>query len=201
MKLILATKNPGKLRELRSMLSGSGWDIQDLAQAGVEVDVIEDGATYAENARKKALAVAEVSGFFTLADDSGLEIDALNGMPGVHSSSYLSPDATYEERCQAILREMRHLPEKLRSARFRCVMCLVDPKQNEHYFEGICEGTIAFQARGKGGFGYDPIFIPEHFSQTFAELPEQVKNSISHRAKALRQVILHLTKAYGQTGH
>jgi len=148
--------------------------------------------TFAENACKKAREAARATGMMTLADDSGLEIDALGGEPGVRSARYCGQDASDADRNRSILQNMVTIPEGKRTARFRCVMCLVSPEGEERRFEGVSEGRIAHQARGSSGFGYDPIFVPEGHSRTFAELGPEIKNRMSHRAKALRQVVKYM---------
>jgi len=191
-RLLLASRNPGKLAELTAMLEGTGWEACDYAALGLDVNVKEDGETFAENAEKKARAGVEASGLLTLADDSGLEVDALGGEPGVHSARYCGEQAGDEARCRAVLLRMVAVPEARRTARFRCVVCLADPAGRDVVFEGRCEGRIAHHARGRYGFGYDPIFIPDGFALTFAELGAETKNRMSHRAAALRQVLDHL---------
>ncbi len=154
--------------------------------------VEESGSTFAENARLKARAVAAVYRRWTLAEDSGLEVDALGGEPGINSARYAGRDATDHERVQLVLDRMVAVPWERRTARFRCVACLIDPSSQEYLFEGVCEGHIAPRPRGTSGFGYDPIFIPEGYSRTFAELGPEVKDALSHRAKALQQVLAFL---------
>ncbi len=197
MKLVFASRNEGKLVEVRQCLVGSGWQVIDPASIGLTLDVQEDGKTMAENAARKARAAVRTTGVLALADDSGLEVDALGGDPGVHSARYCGQGATDIDRYRAILHRMVEVPEEKRTARFRCVMCLAEPDGGEHFFEGVCEGRIAHHARGSSGFGYDPIFVPEGFSMTFAELGLDTKNRISHRARALHQVIEFL-RTYAQ---
>jgi len=148
------------------------------------IDVEETGTTYAENAELKARAYAQVSNILTLADDSGLEIDALGGAPGVQSARYLGSEISYEERFRVILEQLKGLPLDRRSARFRCVIALVEPLGNIRMVEGVVEGVIAEGPRGTNGFGYDPIFSLPELGKTFAELEPEHKNRISHRARA-----------------
>ncbi len=197
MKLLLATRNRNKVREIQQALEGTGWQVVMLSDVPGAPDVEEDGATFQENALKKARSAARASKLWTLAEDSGLEIDALGGGPGVRSSRYAGEGASDAERIRKVLGQLTSVPDERRTARFRCVMCLVDPAGKENCFEGRCEGRIAQNARGSSGFGYDPIFIPDGYDQTFAELGLAVKGKISHRARALRQVVTYLRKTAG----
>jgi len=156
------------------------------------LDVDETGTTFEENARLKALTCARHTGLFTLADDSGLQVDALNGMPGVYSARYAGPDAGDAERYQKLLHELCQVPAGQRSARFRCVIALAWPDGRCETFEGSCEGEITFEPQGQHGFGYDPVFyMPEH-SRTMAQLPAELKNRISHRARATALALARL---------
>lgn len=192
MKLLLATRNQDKVAEMRRALEGTGWQVLMLSDFGDAPDVEEDGVAFEENALKKARSAAKVAGLWTLAEDSGLEVDALGGEPGVKSARYAGEGASYADLVRKVLGLLVAVPEERRTARFRCVMCLIDPGGRETCFEGRCEGRIAPSARGSSGFGYDPIFVPEGYSQTFAELGLGVKGRISHRARALEQVIEYL---------
>jgi len=209
--LLLATRNPGKVREIESILADSGWSFSSL-QAFPDVSTPDEtSATYAENAILKARFYAEATGMCALADDSGLEVDALNGAPGVHSARFAALDtgadgnSTDAENSAKLLRLLKHVPLEKRTARFRCVLALAPAarEQNEsaspvcyanetelqiELFEGICEGRILVESRGTSGFGYDPLFVPNGFDRTFAELGETEKNQISHRAKALKKL-------------
>ena len=188
MKLLVATQNPGKKREYRELLASLEAEIRFPDDLGLHLDVREDGTTYAQNARKKAERYARASGLLTLADDSGLEVDALEGAPGIHSARYAA--GTDADRVEALLDELRGVPWDDRTARFRCVLVIVLPADDDVYqVEGICEGVIAREPRGEHGFGYDPVFyLPEHGS-TMAELPEEEKNRISHRARAVQSAL------------
>ncbi len=192
MKLLLATRNPGKLAELEALLDGSGWEAVMLDAYPAAGEVEETGATFEENARIKARAAFRHSRIWTVAEDAGLEVDALGGEPGVLSARYAGPGATDSDRCRKLLAKMIAVPDERRTARFRCVMCLVDPDGAETLFEGECRGKISLHARGCAGFGYDPLFIPDGHSQTFGELGLAVKSQISHRARAMKQVVEHL---------
>lgn len=199
-KLLIATNNPGKAAELRLLLEGCGWEIVTPADLDIELDVEEDGETYEENARKKALAGADASGLVTLADDSGIEIEAMGGEPGVHSARFLGDEATHGERFAEIDRRLADLPKEQRGCRFVCVMAVADPVSGEAKIaEGEVRGVVADRPRGEGGFGYDPIFWVPHHSATMAELPEHEKNIISHRARAAaiaRQTLRELLHAH-----
>jgi XTP/dITP diphosphohydrolase len=192
-KLVVASRNPGKVVEIRDMLDRPGWEVLGLADVG-DVGVKEDGDTFEANARRKARAVAKKAKTWTLADDSGLEVDALNGEPGVHSARYAGENATDQDRMKKLLDRMIAVPDENRTARFRCVICLVDPKGRAHTFSGKCEGRIAHHARGHAGFGYDPVFIPDGNSKTFGELGLDVKCRLSHRARAMQKVVAYLRK-------
>ncbi len=187
-RLLLATHNPGKIREYRHLLANCGWELVTPSELGIELPDEESGETYEVNAKIKAVNAAAASGLVALADDSGLEIDALAGEPGVRSARFLGQGASYGQRFQAILERLRGLPAENRTARFRCLIAIAEPAAQRVWFaQGTVEGLIAEEPRGKGGFGYDPIFwVPEHRA-TLAELPAPVKNSISHRARAAAQ--------------
>jgi len=199
-KLLIATNNAGKVAEFHALLEGCGWDLVTPRDLGVEVDPEENGATYADNARIKALAGMEASGLVTLADDSGLEIAALNGEPGVHSARFLGPDVTFAERFAEIFRRLEGVPRPQRLARFVAVIAVADPRTGAvRLAEGEVRGLISDEPRGEGGFGYDPIFWVPHHSATMAELPEHEKHIISHRgiaAAGARQVLKELFHAH-----
>ncbi len=184
--VLLATRNPSKVREIESILAGSGWSFSSLQLfPGVDTPA-ESGATYADNATLKARFYALATGMCALADDSGLEVEALAGAPGVFSARYAGEHASDADRRALLLSELAQIPDANRRARFISVVAISDAKGSVlNVSEGICEGTIIFSPRGDGGFGYDPLFIPDGYNQTFAELSEDVKNRISHRARAL----------------
>jgi len=186
-KLLVATNNPGKVREYEDLLVGLPLEVTFPAQEGIALEVEESGATFEENARLKALAYARASGLLTLADDSGLEVDALGGAPGVRSARYAGAGASDADRYQKLLDALVGVPEAQRTARFRCVVALAWPDGTVRTAEGRCEGQIGLAPRGEHGFGYDPVFIVDGFGgQTMAELPPEVKNRISHRARAVK---------------
>ncbi len=184
--LLLGTRNPGKIKEIKNILADSGWSFSSL-QAFPEVETpAETGATYAENAILKARFYALAVGTCALADDSGLEVEALAGAPGVFSARYAGENASDADRRALLLSELAKIPDVNRRARFIAVIAISDAHGSVlNVSEGICEGMIISSPRGHGGFGYDPLFVPDGHNQTFAELPEDIKNRISHRARAL----------------
>ncbi len=186
-RLLVATQNPGKKREYRELLAPLKATICYPDDVGIALDVREDGTTYVENALKKARSYASASGLLSIADDSGLEVDALEGAPGVHSARY-APGSD-SDRVRALLRELSGVQWDERTARFRCVIVIVSPKGTVYRAEGVCEGVIACEPAGEGGFGYDPIFYLPELGRTMAELPRETKNSISHRAQAVRAAL------------
>lgn len=182
--LLLATSNPRKLEEFRAIFSGLPLKLLTLNDLHLEIEVEETGTTFAENAELKARTYAQASGMLALADDSGLEINALGGAPGVHSARYLGKETPYEVRFRSILEQLKGLPVERRTARFRCAIALAEPTGYTRIVEGEIEGVIANSPRGKYGFGYDPIFFLPEFGKTLAELAPEIKNRISHRARA-----------------
>jgi XTP/dITP diphosphohydrolase len=199
LRILLGSNNPGKLAEFERILAGLPVDLMTPADAGVSLDVAEIGATYLENARIKARAYASASGLTTIADDSGLEVDALNGRPGVLSARYGGEDLTARQRFELLLAELAGVPRKQRAAWFRAVLVLRRPDGAEASFEGTCEGTIALQPRGDRGFGYDPVFqLPD--GRTMAELPPEEKDLISHRGRAAALLREYLVTNLGVRG-
>lgn len=189
MKLLFATSNEGKLRELRKLV-GSSFEIVSLVDVGGPPNVVEDEQTFEGNARKKALACARASGLPSLADDSGLCVDALGGRPGVQSSRYApGGDA---QRIAKLLEEMKGVPEAQRGAEFRCALCLALPNGEQVIETGRCQGQIGTAPRGHNGFGYDPIFVLPQPGKTMAELTPEQKSQISHRGEAFRRMKPHL---------
>ena len=185
MRLLIATTNPGKVGEYQHLLNGLAYELVSLSEVGITREVDETGATYEENALLKAREYAALSGLLTLADDSGLEVDALGGRPGVHSARY-APDSP--ARIRKLLAEMQNVPAVERTARFQCVIALAWPDGRTEITTGACEGQIATEARGVNGFGFDPVFYVPEYSLTMAELPDNVKNLISHRARAAQKM-------------
>jgi XTP/dITP diphosphohydrolase len=208
--LVVATSNRGKMEEFRALLAGLPVRVHTIDEACAKPPtIVEDGATFEENALKKARAVAGVSMMLTLADDSGLEVDALGGAPGPRSARYAHARATDAENNAALLAALAALPDGIGTrplgARFRCVLALIDPYATDAgpiVVEGRCEGTITRTPRGSGGFGYDPLFVVDGAEKTMAELTEAEKNSLSHRARAfaaLRPVLERVIAAREQT--
>lgn len=193
MKLVLATRNADKIKEIRAALKGLALEILTLDQLPEIPALVEDGQTLVENAMKKARTVCEFTQQLCLADDTGLEVDFLGGEPGVYSSRFAGPSATYDDNIQKLLQRLRGVPRGQRTARFRCVMAFVGPAI-EQFVEGVCEGIILEERRGRGGFGYDPVFYVPQLGQTFAEMPLALKNEISHRGIALHKARVLLEK-------
>lgn len=183
-KLLLATNNQGKVNEYRSLLEGLPYDMVSLADEGITIEVEETGTTFEENARLKATLLAEASGLLTLADDSGLEVDALGGEPGVRSARYAGEGASDRERIDYLLSRLANVSWEDRTARFVCVIALAAPNGKTEIRSGECRGYIAFEPKGESGFGYDPVFYLPEMEKTMAEIPQEVKNRISHRAEA-----------------
>jgi len=185
-RVVVATKNPGKLAEIRAALSFPGWEFVSSDELGDWPEVEETGETFLENARIKAIAAQERFGLSALADDSGLQVDALDGAPGVYSSRFAGQDATDAENNTRLLDALSEVPAKNRTARFRCVMVFLDEDGTETVAGGTCEGRIGFEAHGQGGFGYDPLMLPDATpGLAMAELDMDGKNAISHRGAAL----------------
>jgi XTP/dITP diphosphohydrolase len=191
-KLLLATNNPGKVREYRSLLHGIPFELCTPEEVGIDSAVEETGTTFEENSQLKACTLAKESHLLTLADDSGLEVDALHGEPGVMSARYAGEGASDSERVNYLLSRLKDVPKEKRSARFRCVIAIAQPDGNIQFCSGECEGVIIFEPRGKNGFGYDPIFYFPALDKTMAELPIEVKNRISHRGQAAQKACLIL---------
>lgn len=185
MKLVLATRNAHKLEEIRAVFDFQGLDVLSAFDFPDIPDVVEDADTFEGNAIKKAVEIARATGCWALADDSGLEVDALDGAPGVYSARYAGEPCSYEANNEKLLCELAG--KEGRAARFRTVIALSDPKGNANTVKGECPGQIIDELRGTNGFGYDPLFVPDGYSQTFAELDSETKNRISHRARALRK--------------
>lgn len=189
MQLIVATRNAHKTREIGQIL-GSGLAVRDLTAYPEISEITESGTSFEENAKLKAIAVSRKLPGLVIADDSGLEVEALEGAPGIHSARYAGANANDKEKIAKLLSRLAKADAKSdqRRARFRCLLAVARDGQVLATFEGVVEGKIADRPRGSHGFGYDPIFIPDGFEETFAELPEEVKNNISHRAKAIRKL-------------
>lgn len=191
-KIVFATGNEGKMREVRLILQDLGFLVLSMKEAGVSLDIEENGTTFAENAMIKARAVWEKTGGIVLADDSGLVVDYLGGEPGVYSARYLGEDTSYEIKNQAIIDRLADVKEEERTARFVSAIAAVLPDGSELVTEGTVEGLIAHEPAGNGGFGYDPIFYLPEYGVTSAEIPIEKKNEISHRGKALEAMKIKL---------
>ena len=187
MQLLVATRNRDKLKEIRALLADLNLEVIASADVQKLPAIVEDRPTIEENAVKKAVETAKAAKRLTLADDTGLEVDMLNGLPGVRSARFAGDDVSYHENNKKLLSLLQGVPLEKRAARFRCVVAIADEKGLVDTVEGICNGTIIEEERGGGGFGYDPLFIPDGQVKTFAELPLEVKNRVSHRAKALQK--------------
>ena len=184
-KIVLATRNEDKVREIGDILSSLSMELLSLKDVPDIGEIEEDGTTFLENARKKAMTVWEHTGLPSLADDSGLEVEALNGRPGIMSRRFAGPGATYADNNVKLARLMKDIPRDARGARFVCVAALVMPGGNARFTEGELRGYIAEEPSGEGGFGYDPLFFLPEYGKTVAELEAGVKNTVSHRAKAM----------------
>ena len=184
-KLLIATNNKGKVKELHDLLKDTGIELITPSEIHLELEVVEDGSTYAENATKKAIAFARASGLVSLADDSGLEVDALDGAPGLYSARYSpKPNASDADRREYLLQNLQDKPRPW-TASFHATIAIAIPNGETHLTEGICEGEILHKERGTGGFGYDPIFLLPEMGKTMAELSMDEKNRLSHRARAV----------------
>jgi XTP/dITP diphosphohydrolase len=193
-KLLLATSNKGKAREYRALLRGVPYEITTMAEQGFTMDIEETGASFEENARLKATSLAAASGLLSLADDSGLEVDALGGEPGVRSNRYAGEDASDEDKYLFLLDKLKDVPDEKRTARFRCVIAIVAPDGKVELCYGECRGIITNEPKGENGFGYDPVFFIPELGKTMAELKPEEKNRISHRARAAEKAREELMK-------
>lgn len=189
-KLIFATNNPGKLKEIKELLSNR-FDILSLAESGIETEIPEDFDTFEENALQKARFIYERTQIPVFADDSGLEVSALNGKPGVFSARYAGENCTPQDNIDKLLNELKNTSR--RTARFVTVIAYVNELGQHRFFDGICEGEITREEQGKEGFGYDPVFMPKSYDETFAQMNAQLKNKISHRAKAVEKLVAFLS--------
>ncbi len=192
-KLIFATGNQGKVNEFRQML-GDEYEILSMKDIGVELDIVEDGATFEENAIIKAKALMEATGEMVLADDSGFEVDALNKEPGIYSSRYMGEDTPYSVKNAELLRRCEGVPDEKRDARFVCVIACAFPDGRVETATGVIEGKLAHEPKGENGFGYDPIFYLPERGCTTGEMPPEEKNAISHRGIAVRKMVEILKK-------
>ena len=190
-ELLVATANPGKFAEVRAFLGKLPIQIRSLRELANPPAVVEDGKTFAENALKKARTLAEFCGLLTLADDSGLEVDALNGAPGIYSARYAGDEGDDDRNNEKLLRELANVPAEKRTARFICALALCAPRTHgmkDWIACESCEGRIAFELKGHNGFGYDPLFFYPPFGKTFGEIDRELKATVSHRGKALKKL-------------
>ncbi len=200
-RIIFATGNEGKMREIRMILADLDLDILSMKEAGADLDIVENGTTFAENAEIKARAVWKCTGDIVLADDSGLVVDYLGGEPGVYSARYMGEDTSYEIKNQAIIDRLEGAREQERTARFVSAIAAVLPDGTVIHTEGTVEGVIAHESAGTGGFGYDPIFYLPEYGKTSAEIPIEKKNEISHRGKALEAMKIKLKEVLQGENH
>ena len=197
-QILFATGNEDKLKEIRQIL-GEGYRVLSLKEAGIRAHVVEDGTTFQENAIKKASEICRLSGQIVMADDSGLEIDALNKEPGVYSARYMGEDTDYHTKNNALIRRLDGVPDEQRTARFVCVIAAAFPDGRVLTAEGVMEGRIGYEEAGSNGFGYDPIFFLPEYGCTSAELSPEEKNRISHRGRALRAMKQSLEELHENT--
>lgn len=193
-QIIFATGNEGKMREIRKILGDMDVEICSMKEAGIQIDIVEDGQTFEDNAVIKAKAVAARTDAVVLADDSGLEIDYLNKEPGIYSARYMGEDTPYAVKNQNLIDRLDGVPDEKRTARFVCVIAAVLPDGEVITTQGVIEGRIGYEQKGSNGFGYDPIFYVSEYGCSTAELSEEQKNQISHRGKALEAMKLELKK-------
>lgn len=192
-KVIFATKNKNKMKEIREILADKDYEILSMEEAGIDIDVVEDGSTFEENALIKSRAIRDyVKDAIVLSDDSGLEIDYLNGAPGIYSARFEGEDTPYSVKNQIILNKLEGVPDEERTARFVCAVAAAFPDGTEQVVRGTIEGMIGYESAGANGFGYDPIFFVPEYRCTTAEMTAEQKNEISHRGKALRMIAQYL---------
>ena len=195
MNIILASNNENKLKEMKEKLSKYGINVISQKEANADIDVEETGSTFEENAFLKANAIYELTKMQVISDDSGLEVDALDGKPGVYSKRFAGENATDADRINKILSLLKDVEDEKRTARFRTSICYIDENGEKHFFEGIAEGKIGYEPIGNNGFGFDPIFICEK-GKTFAELKREEKNEISHRGRAVKKFVDYISSNY-----
>ena len=193
-KIIFATGNAGKIKEIQSIMADTGMEVLSMKEAGIQIDVEENGSTYEENALIKARAVAVQTDCIVMADDSGLEIDYLNKEPGIYSARYMGEDTSYRIKNQNLIDRLEGVPDEQRTARFVCAIAAVMPDGKELTTRANIEGRIGYEEKGQNGFGYDPIFYVPRFGKTTAELTEEEKNQVSHRGQALQLMKEELRK-------
>ena len=187
-KIIFATGNADKMKEIREILADLDAEILSMKEAGIQADIVEDGKTFEENAVIKATAISKLTGEIVLADDSGLEIDALNKEPGIYSARYMGEDTSYDIKNQALIDRLEGVPDEKRTARFVCAIAAALPDGSTEVVRGTMEGRIGYEIAGENGFGYDPIFYLPQFGCSSAELEPEKKNELSHRGEGLRKM-------------
>lgn len=187
-RLIFATGNKNKMVEIRMILADCGYEILSMKEAGIDIDIVEDGKTFEENAIIKATAIAKVANCVVLADDSGLEVDYINKEPGIYSARYMGEDTSYDIKNANLIERLNGVPDELRTARFVCAIAAAFPDGRVETRTGTIEGRLAYEPAGENGFGYDPIFYVPEFGKTTAELSPEEKNKVSHRGKALEMI-------------
>jgi len=187
-KVLVSSNNKDKISEIRKVFENEDFIILSLEDIGLNIDIVEDQETLEGNALKKAGEIFSISKIPTISDDTGLYVEALNGEPGIYSSRYAGENVTYDDNCQKLINNMKRIPETKREAYFKTVICFYIEKDKYYLYEGICNGKIINTKRGAEGFGYDPLFIPNGFKKTFAEMNEDEKNKISHRGRALEKL-------------
>lgn len=193
-KLIFATGNEDKMKEIRMILGDLDYEILSMKEAGIKADIVEDGKTFEENAEIKAKAISEIAGCLVLADDSGLEVDYMDKMPGIMSARWMGEDTSYRIKNQKIIDNLDGVPDEKRTARFVCAIAAAFPDGKVITKRGTIEGIIGYEERGENGFGYDPIFFLPEYGKTTAELSPEEKNKISHRGRALEMIKPELSK-------
>lgn len=193
-RLLIASNNEGKIKEVKEIFAGLNYTIISMKDLGVNIQVIEDQPDFAGNSFKKASEVSRITGEIVLADDSGLEVKSLKGQPGVFSARFAGINANDDQNNRKLLSLMKKIPERKRGARFRCVITVYLPGGTYLQTEGICPGKIGYMPMGEGGFGYDPVFIPDGFNKSMAELTVEEKNNISHRAFAIKAMLVLMQK-------
>jgi XTP/dITP diphosphohydrolase len=195
-RVIIATRNRGKIQEIKNLLQGTDCEVLSMDEAGIHKDITEDGLTFDENALIKAVAIQRITGGIVLADDSGLEVDFLNHAPGIYTARFLGEGAQDADRCCGLLKLMEGIPDEYRSARFVCSAAIATG-DGELTVRGVLEGRIALRAAGSNGFGYDPVFLVPQYGKTLAQLDSELKNRISHRGKAFREIAERIKELTG----
>lgn len=193
-RFIVASKNKGKLKEIQDILKDFPFDVISMQEVGINKEIIENGSTFEENAMIKAREMYKIAGEAVMADDSGLEVDYLNGAPGIYSSRFAGEGASDSDKNNKLLSLLKDVPFEKRKARFVCVIAVILPDGSDFTVKGICDGYIGFEPVGENGFGYDPLFFMTEYNMTTAQMEEKLKNKISHRGKALRLMVDELKK-------